>query len=271
MGASDKLDNVNDANRYSLSEQSRYFSAFLGALGVSKNVIFVTHSWGGTLAMHWASKQTDTEAVRGLVSIEVVYVPFPSWERVPKKIRGGVKLMLRRPFKCCFCCSFDVGAYLIMNKNLMLESMPDRVNRGLSQEEMRHYRQGYEHGRESRRPILSFVRSIPVAGEPADVVEIMDAGREWLEAGAGREIPKLFFSVEPGTLTPEDREYTRGWRNVTEVVVKGGHMVTEDRPDEVGGAIEKWLRETVITAATVDDNGVVANGGAGLTGLRQRG
>ena len=52
-----------------------------------------------------------------------------SWERVPEKIRGGVKLMLRRPFRFCFgCCSFDLGAYLILSKNLMLESMPDRVS-----------------------------------------------------------------------------------------------------------------------------------------------
>ena len=246
MGASDKLDNVDDANRYSLKEQSRYFSAFLQAAGVSKNVTLVGHSWGGTLAAHWASQQTDPEAVRGLVSLEVVYVPFPSWERVPKKIRGGVKLMLRRPFKCC-CCSFDLGAHLILKKNLMLESMPDRVNRGLSQEEMEHYRQGYERekGPESRRPILSFVRSIPVAGEPAEVVEIMDAGRHWIETGQGSQVPKLFLSVEPGTMTPEDRDFIRSWNNVTEVAVQGGHMVMEDCPDEVGRTIATWLRENV--------------------------
>ena len=246
MGASDKLDNIDDVNRYSLKEQSRYFAAFLEAVGISKNVTFVAHSWGGTLAAHWASKQTDSQAVRGLVSVEVVYVPFPNWDRVPKKIRGGVKLMLRRPFKCCCCCSFDLGAHLILKKNLMLESMPDRVNRGLSQEEMEHYRQGYEKGSESRRPILSFVRSIPVAGEPAEVVEIMDAGRHWIEMGQGSEVPKLFLCVEPGTMTPEDRDFIRNWNNVTEVAVRGGHLVTEDCPDEVGGAIAKWFQEAVI-------------------------
>ena len=35
MGASDKLDNIDDANRYSLKEQSRYFAAFLEALRVA--------------------------------------------------------------------------------------------------------------------------------------------------------------------------------------------------------------------------------------------
>ena len=109
---------------------------------------------------------------------------------------------------------------------------------------MDHYRQGFTKadGVESRRPILAFVRSIPVAGEPADVIAIMDAGRNWIE---GSELPALFVSVEPGTMTPEDREYIRGWKNVTEVAVNGGHLVTEDSPDEVGLAINKWLRETV--------------------------
>ena len=117
-GGSQKLDDVGDVDRYALKEQSKYFSAFLEAVGVGAGgdrVTFVAHSWGGTLAAHWGSQHP--EAVRGLVSIEVVYVPFPSWERVPKKIRGGVKLMLRRPFQlCCGCCSFDLGAHLIMKK-----------------------------------------------------------------------------------------------------------------------------------------------------------
>jgi haloalkane dehalogenase len=253
MGESQKLDDVGDKDRYSLKEQSKYFSAFLEAVGVGTSagvadrVTFVVHSWGGTLAAHWGSQHP--EAVRGLVSIEVVYVPFPSWERVPKKIRGGVKLMLRRPFRLCFgCCSFDLGAHLILTKNLMLESMPDRVNRGLTKEEMDHYRQGFTDGAESRRPILAFVRSIPVAGAPADVVAIMDAGREWIET-KGSDLPALFVRVEPGTMTPEDRDYIRGWKNVTEVAVEGGHLVTEDAPDEVGLAIDKWLREAAVPAA----------------------
>ena len=56
-----------------------------------------------------------------------------SWERVPKKIRGGVKLLKRtKPF-CCCCCAFDPGAHLILNKNLMLESMSDRTKLTLTE------------------------------------------------------------------------------------------------------------------------------------------
>jgi haloalkane dehalogenase len=250
MGDSEKLldtgDNIGrlgdtDFDRYALSEQSRYFSAFLDAVGVDSGsrVIFVGHSWGGTLAAHWGSQNPD--AVRGFVSLEVVYVPFPSWERVPKKIRGGVKLLKRQPFGCCGCCQFDLGAHLILKKNLMLESIPKRVNRGLSTEEIQHYRKPFPDV-ESRRPILAFVRSIPVAGEPADVVKMMDEGRKWI---LGASVPKLFVDVEPGTMMQEDRDFIRTWKNVTEVSVSGGHMVTEDSPNEVGQAIVKWFSETV--------------------------
>ena len=173
---------------------------------------------------------------------------FPSWERVPKKICGGVKLMLRRPFMLCCCFPFDLGAFLILKKNLMLESMPDRVSSSdfvKSGPEMEQYRRGFEDGPESRRPILAFVRSITVAGEPKDVVDIMAMGRNWIVHGEGRGIPKLFVSVEPGTMTPEDRAFIRGWDQVTEMKMKGGHLVTEHCPDVVGETIGKWFRVRV--------------------------
>ena len=179
--------------------------------------------------------------------MEVVYVPFSCWEDVPKKIRGGVKLLKRRPFKFG-CCEFDLGKFLIMKKNLMVESMVDRVERSdfvKEGPEMTHYRTGFEDV-ESRAPVLAFLRSIPVAGEPKEVVDIMGAGRRWI-VEEGMEMPKLFFSVEPGTMMDADRDFIRSWTNVTEVGVSGGHMATEDSPREVGDAIAKWFREKVLT------------------------
>lgn len=245
MGDSEKLNNVDDGDIYKMKEQVKYFSAFLDAVGVNRftNVTFVAHSWGGTLAAYWASKHP--EAVKGFASIEVVYQTFSSWSRVHKKIRGGVKLMLRKPFTFC-CFYFDFGANLILKKNIMLESIPDRVNRKdivKSGTEMEYYRRGYEDV-ESRCPMLAFVRSIPVAGSPKGVVEIMEAGRNWIESS---EIPTTFISVEPGTMTENDRNVIRSWKNVTEVKVERGHMVTEDSLNEVGEAIVAWFREKLKT------------------------
>ena len=237
---------LQDVDRYSLKVQSRYFSAFLDAIGVVSNVTFVAHSWGGTLAAYWGSQNPG--AVKGLVSLEVVYVPFASWDHVPEKIRGGVKLMLRQPFcKNCCCSGFDLGAHLILKKNLMLEKMPDRVNgEAFGEKEMIHYRQPFPDPA-SRLPILAFVRSIPVAGKPAHVVEMMDAGRKWIERGSRGfdEVKVLFLCVEPGTMTEDDRNCIRSWNNVTEVTVHGGHMATEDCPHDIGMAIAKWFREEI--------------------------
>ena len=92
------------------------------------------------------------------------------------------------------------------------------------------------------------MRSIPVGGEPPDVVEIMESGKAWLEKSS--TVPILFFSVQPGTMMPRDRDFIRGLGdNVTEVEVEGGHMVTEDCPDDVGRSLAEWFREKVVDGA----------------------
>ena len=74
----------------------------------------------------------------------------------------------------------------------------------------------------------------------------MNSGRKWLEESS-QSIPILFFSVQPGTMMPEDRDFIRKLgENVTEIAVEGGHMVTEDNPDEIGKTIAKWFREKVV-------------------------
>ena len=54
----------------------------------------------------------------------------------------------------------------------------------------------------------------------------------------------LSFYLNEFYMMEGDRDFVRSWRNVTEVNVKGGHMVTEDAPDDVGLAISKWFQET---------------------------
>ena len=80
-----------------------------------------------------------------------------------------------------------------------------------------------------------------IAGEPADVVEIVASYADWLKGSAG--LPKLFINAEPGAiLTGEVRELCRSWPDQQEVTVKGSHFVQEDSPDEIGRAVADWLR-----------------------------
>jgi haloalkane dehalogenase len=100
-------------------------------------------------------------------------------------------------------------------------------------------RRPYLEPGESRRPTLTWPRQIPIDGEPADVVEIVERYGKWL---ATSNIPKLFINADPGMiLVGTQREFCRTWPNQQEVTVKGLHFVQEDSPAEIGQAIADFL------------------------------
>jgi haloalkane dehalogenase len=101
------------------------------------------------------------------------------------------------------------------------------------------YRRPYLEPGESRRPTLTWPRQIPIAGEPEDVVAIVEAYSRWL---ATSDLPKLFINADPGTiLTGPQREFCRGWPNQEEITVKGSHFIQEDSPDEIGRAVARFV------------------------------
>ena len=74
--------------------------------------------------------------------------------------------------------------------------------------------------------MLQWARELPIEGEPADVVEIVEHYSAWL---ARSYIPKLFINAEPGALiTGRARDYCRTWTNQREVTVKGIHYLQKD-------------------------------------------
>ncbi len=133
------------------------------------------------------------------------------------------------------------GEDLILNKNVFVERiLPGSVLRKLSAEEMENYRKPFREPGESRRPTLQWPREIPIEGEPADVVEIVNKYAQWMAQSA---TPKLFINADPGAiLIGAQREFCRQWRNQREITVKGVHFIQEDSPHEIGGAIADWYR-----------------------------
>ena len=92
------------------------------------------------------------------------------------------------------------------------------------------------------RDSLNWPRQIPLGGEPAHMVELVDSYGQWM---AGNAIPKLFINAEPGSiLTGKPRDLCRTWLNQTEVTVAGSHFIQEDSPVEIGRAIAQW-RSTI--------------------------
>ncbi len=132
------------------------------------------------------------------------------------------------------------GEEIVLQKNIFVERiLPASVLRRLTEEEMAVYRRPYLEPGESRRPTLTWPRQIPLDGEPADVVEIVDRYAKWLATHNG---PKLFINADPGTiLTGAEREFCRTWPSQQEVTVKGLHFIQEDSPVEIGQAIAAFL------------------------------
>ena len=112
--------------------------------------------------------------------------------------------------------------------------------RKLSDDEMAEYRRPFLEPGEDRRPTLTWPRQIPVEGEPADVVKVVEDYSAWL---AKSDVPKLFINADPGSiLVGRQREVCRAWRNQQEVTVKGLHFLQEDLPDEIGQAVADFVR-----------------------------
>ncbi len=212
---------------YRFVDHARYLDAWFEALSLTRRVTLVVHDWGSALGFHWAHRYP--ERVKGIAYMEAIVRPL-TWDEWPPAARDLFKA-LRSP----------AGEEMILDKNVFIERiLPAAVIRKLSAEEMDIYRRPYLEAGESRRPTLTWPRQIPIEGEPADVVQIVDNYSKWLGHSA---MPKLFVNANPGSiLVGAQREYCRRWKNQREVTVKGTHFIHEDSPHEIGAAIADWYR-----------------------------
>lgn len=215
------------AGSYRFVDHARYLDAWFEAVVPARRVTLVVHDWGSALGFHWA--QRHPERVRGLVYMEAL-VRSVTWEEWPEAARKIFQAM-RSP----------AGEEMVLQKNVFVERiLPASVLRGLGEAEMAVYRRPFLAPGESRRPTLTWPRQIPVGGEPADVVAIVDGYARWL-AAAG-DLPKLFINAEPGTiLTGAQREFCRSWPNQQEITVRGSHFIQEDSPREIGEAVAGFV------------------------------
>ena len=195
------------------------------ALDLGDDIILVIHDWGSALGFDWANRHRDR--VAGIVFMEAIVRPV-TWDEWPDLARPIFQALRS-----------EAGEEMIMTKNLFVEAvLPGSIVRNLDQAEIDEYRRPFVEP-EHRRPTLTWPRQIPIDGEPADVVNIVQSYADWL---SGAPLPKLFINADPGAiLTGPQREFVRSWPNITEVTVKGSHFIQEDSPDEIGQAINDWM------------------------------
>ena len=212
---------------YRFVDHARYLDAWFEGLGLNSRVTLVVHDWGSALGFHWAYRHQA--AIKGIAYMEAIVTPL-RWDGWPDQARNIFQAM-RSP----------AGEDLVLQKNVFVERiLPASVIRKLSESEMAAYLKPYLQAGESRRPMLTWPRQIPIDGEPADVTAIVGEYERWLGVAA---VPKLFINAEPGSiLVGRQREACRKWPNQREVTVAGAHFIQEDSPHEIGEAIAAWYR-----------------------------
>lgn len=225
-------DSAKPAMKNTYAETAKIMHAFLDDLDL-RDAILVIHDWGSALGWHYA--RTRPERIAGICFMEAMAPPFhpiPSYEAL-----GPFEEFLRN------INTPGVGEKLIMEDNYFLEQFMRHgsPNGALSDEVMAEYNRYYPDA-QSRKILLDWPRQIPVAGNPADVFEVVKANSEWLPS---TQFPKLMFHVDPGAIIPMQLAelLKKTLVNLESVYLgKGGHFLQEDYPDEIGAGIADWLK-----------------------------
>lgn len=222
MGKSDKPD-----IEYRFFDHVNYVEGFIEKLGL-QNITLVLHDWGSALGFHYARRHESN--VKGLAFMEAVLMPIPSWDAMPEDGRQLFQAF-RTP---------EVGWDMIVNQNVFVEQViPNMVARKLTEAEMNRYREPFKNPA-SRKPVWRWPNEIPIAGEPADVVEAVEVYNQWLQK---TELPKLLFHGTPGGALPAPLvEWCRqNLKNLKTVDIGPGiHYLQEDNPHLIGAELATW-------------------------------
>ena len=157
-------------------------------------------------------------------------LPIPTWLDLDEQPRAMFQLY-RGPN----------GREAIIDGNAFVErTLPGRIQRGLTSEEMEEYRRPFLDPK-SREPVYRFPNELPIAGFPADVYAMVLAYDQWLVSS---DMPVLLFHVKPGVFVTPARAayYIAHLKNCRDVKLgRGWHFVQEDHADAIGSAISAWL------------------------------
>ena len=167
--------------------------AWFEAMGLTEKVILVVHDWGSALGFRLGAA--------------------PPRARVGDRLHGGDRAAIQLLGRMAAATRAffqgqrsDAGEDLILRQNLFIEYLLPL--RHIPEEAIEVYRRHYRNPGPARMPMLAWTRDLPIAGEPADVVAIVDDYARWLSTSS---IPKLFIDADPaGFLIGAQREFCRG-------------------------------------------------------------
>lgn len=217
---------------YTYADHARYLEAFIDEMQL-ENLTLVVHDWGAALG--WDYARRHPEQVSKVAFMEGVLPPaFPqaSYEAMGEEM-GGMFQAMRDPTQ---------GHQMIMEGNMFVEGiLPMMINRPLGEIAQAEYGAPFETV-ESRLPTWMWPREVPIGGEPASNVQLMEDISSFMGA---TEMPVLLAYAEPGVLVPPQAVpfYAGLISNLeTAFIGQGLHFIQEDQPVAIGRAISDWLR-----------------------------
>ncbi|GFE63154.1 haloalkane dehalogenase [Litoreibacter roseus] len=215
---------------FGVAEQAAHLDRFVAALDL-KDLTVVGHDWGAGIGLILAHE--NAQLMRGFAFAEGAMPPVyprPTYDEMPERVAGMFQSMREE----------DAEAN-VLDDNLWQETiLPTMSLEPLPAVVLAEYKRAFPTP-ESRQPLLDMSRSLPIGGEPADVVVAYSAAAAWWR---GTDLPKLVMFAEPGRLYPAAMvEWTEAnIPNVTTTSVGPGlHVVQEENPTAVASAIDAWL------------------------------
>jgi len=232
MGRSDKPD-----IGYTYLEHVDYITKFIEQLGL-KNMVLVGHDWGTPIGLQYAAAHPDK--VKAVVMIEPqVLKPFADWSSFSPPEAAGLFQKLRDP---------EQGWPFMRDNSVFIEGMTQTIiSRTITEEEHDYFREPFRDPG-SRKPMWVFPNQLPIAGQPAEVVQAVEERNSWFTA---TPIPKLLFYATPGCNV---REPELAWcrSNLTNFnacsIGEGFHYLMEENPHAIGQELLRWLQSVHISA-----------------------
>ncbi|VVC77162.1 Haloalkane dehalogenase [Aquicella siphonis] len=220
---------------YSIADHIQYVNGFIEKLNL-KNIVFVAHSWGSTFALNYAKSHEDN--VKAMAFMEPLFSPFATWDEFnpgrPQVVETFKKFRTK-----------DVGWDLIVNQDVFVSRIGDGGNlRSFTEVERKFYREPFESPR-SRLPIWRAPQELPIAGEPVNVVNLIEEYNRWLRR---THLPILLFHVDQGAFISKDK---LNWckdnlKNLTTYDLgKGAYWYIEDYPHTISKELLNWYKKLI--------------------------
>ena len=220
---------------YTYQTHYRFIDGFIAALDLT-DIVLVVHDWGSVIGLDYARQHEAN--VRGVVFMEAIIPPsFPMADLTPLGGADGLFAKFRTP---------DAGKQLLIEENVFVEQLlvQGALTRQLSEAEANAYRAPFTNPA-SRFPIYVWPNELPIAGEPARNVEVVNAVVAWLKTS---KCPKLLQYASPGAIVPPTAAQwmVANYPNIeAQFVGYGAHYIQEDNPEVIGRGIADWYRRTI--------------------------